>query len=155
PVVPAGRRGTATGDRALQIRGRRLASDAWPALRAHRRFPAGWPRRGQPAAVALARRKAERRRPAIPSATGGIGTSLMDKQPNTILHAADVHKNFGGLRALSDIDLQIEEGRTHAIIGPNGAGKSTLLNVVVGRLPPTSGAVIFDGHVLTGKPPHE
>ena len=79
----------------------------------------------------------------------------MDKQPNTILHAADVHKNFGGLRALSDIDLQIEEGRTHAIIGPNGAGKSTLLNVVVGRLPPTSGAVIFDGHVLTGKPPHE
>src|SRR5690606_35209688 len=69
--------------------------------------------------------------------------------------AADVHKNFGGLRALSDIDLQIEEGKTHAIIGPNGAGKSTLLNVIIGRIPPSSGAVVVDGQVLTGKAPHE
>ena len=75
--------------------------------------------------------------------------------PNIVLHAADVFKNFGGLRALSDIDLQIEEGKTHAIIGPNGAGKSTLLNVIIGRIPPSSGAVIFDGTVLTGKAPHE
>lgn len=75
--------------------------------------------------------------------------------PNIVLHAADVVKNFGGLRALSDIDLQVEEGKTHAIIGPNGAGKSTLLNVIIGRLPPSSGAVIFDGTVLTGKAPHE
>lgn len=75
--------------------------------------------------------------------------------PNTVLHVADVFKNFGGLKALSDIDLQITEGKTHAIIGPNGAGKSTLLNVVIGRLAPTSGAVVFDGTVLTGKAPHE
>lgn len=72
-----------------------------------------------------------------------------------VLHVADVHKTFGGLHALSDIDLQVEQGKTHAIIGPNGAGKSTLLNVCVGRLAPTSGAVIFDGHTLTGKKPHE
>src|SRR5690606_35003743 len=76
-------------------------------------------------------------------------------QPNIILHAADVQKNFGGLKALSDIDLQIEEGKTHAISGPNGAGKSTLHNVIIGRIPPSSGAVVFDGVVLTGKPPHE
>ena len=75
--------------------------------------------------------------------------------PNTVLHVADVFKNFGGLKALSDIDLQIIEGKTHAIIGPNGAGKSTLLNVIIGRLKPTSGAVIFDGTILTGKAPHE
>jgi len=74
---------------------------------------------------------------------------------NIVLHAADVHKHFGGLKALSDIDLQIEEGKTHAIIGPNGAGKSTLLNVIIGRIPPSSGAVVFDGTVLTGKAPHE
>ncbi|MBX3531317.1 MAG: ABC transporter ATP-binding protein [Rhizobiaceae bacterium] len=74
---------------------------------------------------------------------------------NVVLHVADVHKNFGGLHALSDIDLQVEEGKTHAIIGPNGAGKSTLLNVIIGRLPPSSGAVVFDGIVLTGKKPHE
>ena len=75
--------------------------------------------------------------------------------PNVVLHVADVHKRFGGLHALSDIDLQIEEGQTHAIIGPNGAGKSTLLNVCIGKLAPTSGTVVFDGQVLTGKKPYE
>jgi branched-chain amino acid transport system ATP-binding protein len=80
---------------------------------------------------------------------------MIPTEPNIVLHAADVQKNFGGLRALSDVDLQIEEGKTHAIIGPNGAGKSTLLNVIIGRIPPSSGAVIFDGTVLTGKAPHE
>jgi len=74
---------------------------------------------------------------------------------NVVLHVDDVKKTFGGLHALADIDLEIEEGKTHAIIGPNGAGKSTLLNVIVGRLAPTSGAVVFDGTVLTGKEPHQ
>ena len=80
---------------------------------------------------------------------------MTEATSNVLLHVADVHKHFGGLQALSDIDLQIEEGKTHAIIGPNGAGKSTLLNVIVGRLAPTSGTVVFDGSVLTGRKPHE
>ncbi len=75
--------------------------------------------------------------------------------PNTVLHINDVHKSFAGLHALSDVDLEVYEGETHAIIGPNGAGKSTLLNVCVGRLKPDRGAVIFDGVTLTGKQPHE
>ena len=74
---------------------------------------------------------------------------------NTVLHIADVHKSFGGLKALSDVDLEVVEGTTHAIIGPNGAGKSTLLNVCIGRIPPDTGAVVFDGEVLTGKKPYE
>lgn len=74
---------------------------------------------------------------------------------NAVLHIADVYKSFSGLHALSDIDLQINAGTTHAIIGPNGAGKSTLLNVCIGRLLPDTGAVIFDGQVITGKQPHE
>jgi len=74
---------------------------------------------------------------------------------NIVLHVNDVFKSFGGLRALSDIDLQVAEGKTHAIIGPNGAGKSTLLNVCVGRIKPDSGAVVFDGKVLTGRTPYE
>ncbi len=74
---------------------------------------------------------------------------------NAVLTVADVQKSFGGLRALSEIDLQIERGKTHAIIGPNGAGKSTLLNVCVGRIPPDEGAVVFKGQVITGKKPHE
>ena len=79
----------------------------------------------------------------------------MQTRKNVVLHVADVHKHFAGLHALADIDLQVEEGKTHAIIGPNGAGKSTLLNVVIGRLAPSSGVVVFDGQVLTGKKPHE
>ncbi len=74
---------------------------------------------------------------------------------NTVLHIDDVHKSFAGLHALSDVDLDVRQGETHAIIGPNGAGKSTLLNVCVGRLKPDRGAVVFDGQVLTGKSPHE
>ncbi len=72
-----------------------------------------------------------------------------------VLNVTDVQKAFGGLRALSDINLQVESGKTHAIIGPNGAGKSTLLNVCVGRIAPDSGSVVFNGQVLSGKKPHE
>ena len=74
---------------------------------------------------------------------------------NVVLNVSDVNKNFGGLQALTNINLQIEEGKTHAVIGPNGAGKSTLLNTVIGRLVPDTGSVMFDGVKLTGKTPHE
>ncbi len=72
-----------------------------------------------------------------------------------VLHVDNVQKSFGGLHALSNINLQVEQGQTHAIIGPNGAGKSTLLNVCVGRIKPDSGRVIFNGSTLTGHSPHE
>ena len=72
-----------------------------------------------------------------------------------ILDVTDVDKNFGGLQALSDINLRVKEGTVHAIIGPNGAGKSTLLNVIVGRLAPSRGRVLLGDQVLTGKEPHE
>ena len=73
-----------------------------------------------------------------------------------VLHIDDVHKSFAGLHALSDVNLDIRQGETHAIIGPNGAGKSTLLNVCIGRLEPTQGKVMFEGNTeLTGKQPHE
>ena len=76
---------------------------------------------------------------------------------NIVLNSSRVNKTFGGLKALTDINLEIEEGKTHAIIGPNGAGKSTLLNVCIGLLPPDPGAgsVTFNGAKLTGKKPYE
>jgi branched-chain amino acid transport system ATP-binding protein len=74
---------------------------------------------------------------------------------NVIFHVDDVEKRFGGLLALSDVDLSVKEGKTHAIIGPNGAGKSTLLNVCVGLIKPDRGTVTFDGDLVTGKEPHE
>ncbi|MFK5996576.1 MAG: ABC transporter ATP-binding protein [Rhodobacterales bacterium] len=72
-----------------------------------------------------------------------------------ILEVQNVNKSFGGLKALQNVNLNIEEGTIHAIIGPNGAGKSTLLNCFVGKLIPDTGTVIFDGHSLLGRKPHE
>ncbi|WP_419904283.1 ABC transporter ATP-binding protein [Kiloniella sp.] len=72
-----------------------------------------------------------------------------------ILEVRDVNKNFGGLKALNKVELDVEEGSVHAIIGPNGAGKSTFLNCLVGLLIPDSGAVNFDGQSLLGIKPHE
>ncbi len=76
-------------------------------------------------------------------------------EKDIVLNIAYVDKTFGGLHALSNVNLQIEAGKTHAIIGPNGAGKSTLLNVCVGRIRPDRGTVTFNGEILTGKEPYE
>jgi branched-chain amino acid transport system ATP-binding protein len=73
----------------------------------------------------------------------------------SILSVRDVSKHFGGLQALKEVYLEVEEGTVHAIIGPNGAGKSTLLNCFVGRLEPDTGSVMFDGTSLLGIKPHE
>ena len=70
-----------------------------------------------------------------------------------ILDINNVNKTFGGLHALSDINLKVEEGKIHAIIGPNGAGKSTLLNCCIGRLIPDTGTVTFNGQNMIGKQP--
>jgi len=72
-----------------------------------------------------------------------------------ILKVQNVNKSFGGLKALHNVNLDIEEGKIHAIIGPNGAGKSTLLNCFVGKLTPDTGTVMFDGHSLLGIKPHQ
>lgn len=72
-----------------------------------------------------------------------------------ILEVKNVSKRFGGLQALDDVNLSVEENSIHAIIGPNGAGKSTLLNCFVGKLIPDTGTVMFDGESLLGKKPHE
>ena len=72
-----------------------------------------------------------------------------------ILEVKNVGKRFGGLQALSDVNLSIKENSVHAIIGPNGAGKSTLLNCLVGKLIPDTGSVMFDGQSVLGRAPYE
>ena len=72
-----------------------------------------------------------------------------------ILEVQNVNKRFGGLQALNNVNLSVEESTVHAIIGPNGAGKSTLLNCFVGRLTPDTGSVQFNGTSLLGIKPHE
>ena len=72
-----------------------------------------------------------------------------------ILEVKGVNKRFGGLQALGNVNLSVAENTVHAIIGPNGAGKSTLLNVLVGKLIPDTGSVMFDGQSVLGRKPHE
>jgi len=73
----------------------------------------------------------------------------------TVLTVSGLNKNFGGLQALHNVSLTIEQGAVHAIIGPNGAGKSTLLNCFVGRIHPDSGSVDYLGKSLLGLRPYQ
>lgn len=66
----------------------------------------------------------------------------------------DLHRHFGGFRAVDGASIEIAEGSITGLIGPNGAGKSTLFNVIAGVLPPTSGRVEMAGQDITGLPPH-
>src|SRR5437899_5350350 len=71
-----------------------------------------------------------------------------------ILTTQALHKAFGGLLAVDDINLTIPRDSTISLIGPNGAGKTTFFNMLTGVYKPTSGQVLFDGEDITRLPPH-
>lgn len=81
---------------------------------------------------------------------GRIVSSARDGTPRE-LRVAGVTKRFGGVMALSDVTVELSEGRITGLIGPNGAGKSTLLSILAGATPPTSGSVHFGDVELTGR----
>lgn len=62
-----------------------------------------------------------------------------------ILEMKGISKAFGGSKALTQVDLQVEKGEIHALLGENGAGKSTLMNIVTGVIPMDEGSILFDG----------
>jgi branched-chain amino acid transport system ATP-binding protein len=70
------------------------------------------------------------------------------------LHIQNIHKDFSGLKVLTGVDFQVREKERHAVIGPNGAGKTTLFNIISGKFKPSSGAILFKGEDISGKPPH-
>jgi branched-chain amino acid transport system ATP-binding protein len=71
-----------------------------------------------------------------------------------LLKIDNLTKHFGGLTAINDISLDVDQGDILGLIGPNGAGKSTLLNMISGSIPPTKGKIAFEGENVTGLPPH-
>ena len=71
-----------------------------------------------------------------------------------MLELRGLTKRFGGLVAVSDAALTVQEGRIVALIGPNGAGKTTLFAMIAGFVEPDAGAVHFAGADITGLPPH-
>jgi len=72
-----------------------------------------------------------------------------------LLECRNVTKRFGGVVALEDVSLEIDEGETVGLIGPNGAGKSTLFRVITGGHTPSEGTVYYDGTDVTGWSSHD
>jgi branched-chain amino acid transport system ATP-binding protein len=72
--------------------------------------------------------------------------------PRTILELQDVTLSFGGVVAVSNVDLIVQEREIRAVIGPNGAGKSSLINLISGIYRPDSGKIIIDGHEFARVP---
>ena len=72
-----------------------------------------------------------------------------------LLETKGLHKDFGGLHAISNLDFQLRQGEMRGLIGPNGSGKSTFFNLVSSIYSPTSGSITFDGRDITGLAPHK
>jgi branched-chain amino acid transport system ATP-binding protein len=72
-----------------------------------------------------------------------------------LLQTTSLSKTFGGLAAVSDVDISVTEGEIHCLIGPNGAGKSTLFKLVIGTYPPTAGRIAFRGEDVTEQRPYQ
>lgn len=68
-----------------------------------------------------------------------------------ILEVKNLGISFGGLRAVDDFNLKIEQGELYGLIGPNGAGKTTVFNMLTGVYKPTNGKIFLDGEDITGK----
>jgi len=73
---------------------------------------------------------------------------------NPVLETRGLSKSFGGVRAVSGVDLAMPRGEIRALIGPNGAGKTTFFNMLTGQLIADAGEVRFKGERLSGLPPH-
>ena len=72
-----------------------------------------------------------------------------------LLDLRGVSLSFGGLRVVSNLDIEVAEGEIVSLIGPNGAGKTTLFNLVTGVYPPDSGEIMFEGESIVGLPPNK
>lgn len=72
-----------------------------------------------------------------------------------ILECTGVTRRFGGLVAVSDVDLAISPGEIFGLVGPNGSGKTTLTNAITGFYPPNAGTIRLNGNDITGTAPHK
>jgi len=82
-------------------------------------------------------------------------SALPAAQPVPVLECRAVERRFGGLVALTGVDLSIQRGEIFGLVGPNGSGKTTLTNAITGFYPPQSGNVLLEGQDITGLAPHK
>jgi fructose transport system ATP-binding protein len=76
-------------------------------------------------------------------------TENQDARDSFVFEALGVCKNYGGVKALDNVDLQLKEGEVLALVGDNGAGKSTLVKAITGAISKDSGSIFFDGEEAT------
>lgn len=72
-----------------------------------------------------------------------------------LLETSDLSKSFGGIKAVQNFLIHIDEGEVIGLIGPNGAGKTTAFNLLTGVYTPTTGKILFDGKDITGRKPYQ
>jgi branched-chain amino acid transport system permease protein len=80
---------------------------------------------------------------------------IFSKGDRVVLDIRGVTMNFGGVRAVNDLDFQVREREILSIIGPNGAGKTTLFNLISGIYPPSTGSIVYEGRRISGLKPHQ
>ncbi len=80
---------------------------------------------------------------------------IFSKGDRVVLDIRGVTMNFGGVRAVNDLDFQVREREILSIIGPNGAGKTTLFNLISGIYPPSTGSIVYEGKRISGLKPHQ
>jgi branched-chain amino acid transport system permease protein len=94
-----------------------------------------------------------------PVGPDGVATLLAEadlpQRGTPLLVVSGLTKRYGGVTALSHLDLEVRAGEILALIGPNGAGKTTAFNMISSVLPPTDGTVTFRGTEVQGRRPHE
>ena len=81
----------------------------------------------------------------------GAGAGATTQAGAELLKADQVLMQFGGLKALNNVDMSVRQGTVHGLIGPNGSGKSTMMNVLTGIYVPTAGQISFAGRSLVGR----
>jgi len=72
-----------------------------------------------------------------------------------ILKITNLHKHFGGVKAINDFSVELEKGKIYGLIGPNGAGKTTIFNTITGIYEPTMGDIELNGESIVGKKAYE
>ena len=85
---------------------------------------------------------------------GPVGPEDGGAGGGSVLNLSSLSLSFGGLRALSELDLRVGDGEIVSLIGPNGAGKTTVFNVITGVYEPSAGDVVFAGKSIAGLAPH-
>jgi branched-chain amino acid transport system permease protein len=85
----------------------------------------------------------------------GVQADAAGAAGGELLRVQQVLMQFGGLKALNQVDLSVARGSVHGLIGPNGSGKSTMMNVLTGIYKPTAGGVVFAGQPIAGRTPSQ